>query len=486
MSYMGDENLAEYVTTVRQGDAGPLSRQPRSAVPEADERANDYPLVRFFFALPSPLPVADGWAIGTEPGKGWPPDCPMALLTFWQERYEMDSLSFGHAATMRVLDRLGLGLDDGPDSGPKDEELGAGGPDEGDDAAHEGGSIAEADEVDPGPLLRTVTVVDAITRWDHVSEGPAGWDGEPQNLDPKDDPVVRAVALARQVSRAFRLVDGRHIELISYERLPLAVVLFHSEGRVDRQRLHIPARADWTTSGIMTLNHWNLPSEAADNTPSQTIDEASAHWMRALRSGTPAVRAREILMEARIAMRQLGEYGEAVVKVNTGSEVLIDAFLSAMLWEENFMDAHKPGAEACGELFAEGAIKTRIRTMMAPRLKGDWSSRNSPIVKWLAGPHALRHRVVHGGYEPTRQEASDAIKIVDEMNTFLFDRLAAQRNSYKRVSLILLGQDGLDARGLLRGQILEFIERTANTEVYHLDSWGEWHQRLVVAAAGSR
>ena len=372
---------------------------------------------------------------------------------------------------MRVIDRLSLGR-------------------EREEADEVEGGATEAIEDPEGtskvdPLMRTITVVDAITRWDPIDEGPAGWDGEPENLDPKFDPFVRCVALARQVSRAFRLVDGRYIDLISYERLPLVLLLFHGTGRVDRERLYIPAPEDWHASGVMALNHWNVPTDAVDTAPTSEILDASAYWMRSLRAGLPG-RAREILFEAYIAMRQMGEYGEAVIKANTGSEVLMDSFLSAMLWEEHFIDGTRPDAEACGEVFAEGKAKTRMNNMMAPRLKGDWTSSSSPIVKWVKGPHALRHRVVHGGYEPTRQEASDALKAVDELNRFLFDRLAAQRNKYMRAAVMLLGNDGLEARDMLKGQIMKFMANVANTEVPYVETWGAWHQRLVASAALNR
>ena len=89
MGPMEFEHLAEYVvdSNAHEGAREVLNRKGSAEEAVDDERAGDYPLVRFQFALPSPLPVPNGWAIGMEPGKGSPPDCPMAFLTFWQERY---------------------------------------------------------------------------------------------------------------------------------------------------------------------------------------------------------------------------------------------------------------------------------------------------------------------------------------------------------------------------------------------------------------
>ena len=421
-----------------------------------EDKASPQRLVRFFFPLPSPVPVPDGWSITEAPGLGTPPPGPLAHLTFWQHEEPVEAMGESMKAVLAVMDRVTGGPTEGTGSGT--EWL----------------------------ATRRVTVVEAITQADSNAASPDGWDGEPQNLAPEHDFVVRCIALAAQVVRAFRLVKGDPLQLPTYEVLPPQVLLSFGQGRLDRLGSRLPAPEDWTPQALMMLNHMNVAFDLLPTSAGADELRQSSFWMHALQTGTPAVLAREQLQMARIAMDWRGDYAEAVVKANTATEVLLDSTLSLLAWEEHLQDETKPTADEWGLEFVEGQMRTRIARHLTHRLKGDWTSPSSPYVRWLRGAHALRHRIVHGAYAPSRQEASDALGEVDELHKHVFDRVCERRNSYPRAAIMSVGQEGLERRDLLRGRIVRFLTDIANTEDPWNVAWGLWHQRLIAVASDAR
>src|SRR5207244_4032221 len=102
--------------------------------------------------------------------------------------------------------------------------------------------------------------------------------------------------------------------------------------------------------------------------------------------------------------------------------------------------------------FREGGVLRRIRQEFPPRLKGNWSLRGSAeVARWFADVYSLRHRVVHGGYRPTRPEARQTIHAMRGLERFIFDRVAARRIAFPRATLLTLAEPGLRKRGLWSG-----------------------------------
>ncbi|WP_353952512.1 hypothetical protein V6K52_03445 [Knoellia sp. S7-12] len=421
-----------------------------------DDKAGPQRLVRFFFPLPSPLPVPDGWSITEAPGVGAPPPGPLAHLIFWQHEESAEAMGESMKAVLAVRDRVSDGQIEGTGSGR--EWL----------------------------ATRRVTVVEAITQADAKATNRDGWDGEPQNLAPEQDFLVRCITLAAQVVRAFRLVQGDPLQLPTYEGLPPHVLLSFGEGELNRQGSRLPAPADWTPQALMMLNHMNIAFDLLPKSAGADELRQSGFWMHALQTGAPGVLAREQLQLAGIAMDWRGEYAEAVVKANTASEVLLDSTLSLLAWEEHLQDDTKPTADEWGLEFVEGQLRTRVAHHLTHRLKGDWTSTSSPYVRWLRGGHALRHRIVHGAYAPSRQEAADALCEVAELHTHVFDRICERRNFYPRAAIMSVGQEGLERRDLLRGRIVRFLTDIADTEDPWSVAWGMWHQRLITVASDAR
>lgn len=419
-------------------------------------------LVRFLFALPSPLPVPDGWvyANGVPDGDGVPdPETdPLVALKFFQIEADEEVLRGPELAVLEVERRLDQTAD----------------------------PIASEDT--SSLQLARYTVVEAVTEVASPDAPSSAWNGQPQNLPPRSDPLMRCLHVLSQIARAFRLVDGDPIVIPTYERLPMGLVAFTGTGQKQGTQTFVPSGSQvWTGSWFMVLEHFNLPDQLQPSRPSREVDERSAQWMHGLLTGNPFVLYRERMMEARLAMNRTGDYASAVVLANTASEILLDALLTGLLWEESVKDpATAPGPGEAAVLFGEGALKTRAKRELQPRLKGDWTSPGTAWEMWVERAQGPRHRIVHAGHQPTHQEAADALNAVDALQSFLFGQVVKNRGTYPRVTMITVARDGLESRGMWLGQIKRFVEQHGATEPSWAHTYSEWNRELVRARATSK
>ena len=71
---------------------------------------------------------------------------------------------------------------------------------------------------------------------------------------------------------------------------------------------------------------------------------------------------------------------------------------------------------------------------------------------------------------------------MDALQEFLIGRVAEKANAYPRMTYLFVGVDGLTRRNRYRGQIKKFLEQDAPQEDWYIESFGGWHQTLVLAA----
>ncbi|MFC5930367.1 hypothetical protein [Cryobacterium melibiosiphilum] len=187
-------------------------------------------------------------------------------------------------------------------------------------------------------------------------------------------------------------------------------------------------------------------------------------------------------MDAQRLIHADGDYSAAVVSAATGMEVLSDALLSALLWEEHVRsggETDRAVDEASGLFSRDVTPLKRATTKTVSMLGGDWTSSASPWQVYKGGAASLRNRIVHAGHQPKRQEAIAAYQQALDSQTFLFDRLANKRLNYPRTCYIFLGPEGLRKRNLLSGKTRRFFEPTFATEPPWSASFSAWHQALV-------
>ena len=116
-----------------------------------------------------------------------------------------------------------------------------------------------------------------------------------------------------------------------------------------------------------------------------------------------------------------------------------------------------------------------MKNQYHPRLGGIWAiDAPGPIGRWSREIAGVRNRVVHGGYEPTVEEARSARETVHELETFLADCVASKTSVLPRTPLVLPGADGLRRRGRWTSQLRQLQEDP--DEVSWIETFARWRQ----------
>ena len=346
---------------------------------------------------------------------------------------------------------------------------------------------SDASAASPGEDLdRSIwlTVADVVTNESSPDPSSSDWDGSPQNLRPRQDSLMRAIHSVREIARTVRLTGQSRVLMPTYERLLPLTLSLRGIGTIGEDGgLHLPEDHEWSLGDTTLLEHTNVVGwEITDPEELRSIFQQGGYWNRALESGTPAVRARELMLEARALLQHQGEYALAVVVATTAIEVLATSIVSALLWEEQWTASSPFGTADVAGYFAEGQTLSLVKQQLIPRLGGSWTTASCPWQRWIAECRRLRNRIVHGGHEPTRAEVQGAIDSVDRLQTFMFDRLAARATRFPRVTLMLVSQTGLEERNLWHGQIKRFAREEADHEAPWMEAFGSWHEAVIEAA----
>lgn len=154
----------------------------------------------------------------------------------------------------------------------------------------------------------------------------------------------------------------------------------------------------------------------------------------------------ELVADGRHALFRRGDYRGAAFLLYSASEVLLDTLLLHMLWEEK----RRP-EDVARDYFPETAgFATRLARHYHDRLRGNWTTKGyGNVAVWHRDLVTLRHRVVHAGYRPTRDEGYSAYDAYLKLEEFLVERVTHRRfiERYPRTALALRGRPGLEWRG---------------------------------------
>jgi len=167
----------------------------------------------------------------------------------------------------------------------------------------------------------------------------------------------------------------------------------------------------------------------------------------------PTTALLELNADAQTALHQYGDFRSAVMLAFTVSEVLLDATLMAMAWEDGIPP------EQAARLFSN-QLMTRVRTLYHVRLGGNWDTRSggSPVGRWHTACVLLRHRVAHAGFEPDRELAEEALNAYTGLQKHVFDRFTASIPKYPVSTCLLVGEPALRRRGAWSRRVKEIAE----------------------------
>ncbi|MFE9999244.1 hypothetical protein [Streptomyces avermitilis] len=390
-------------------------------------------LVRFFLTLPEPFPVPDGHVFHGVPGtydENTPPQLVVHLRFLQSQETSRRYGSFAAAVTATRRLRASSG--------------------------------ADAEE-SYGELRGQYTTVVATTLEIDFNNQGDSWES-PQDVPGERDALNRCLLVTSEIIRSYRVAYGISCLVPTYELLNFAVPfqkaaeIVVTEDGVDG--FHFDD-ADWGEVGILTLDHFNLP-DVPQGDEIDVRDGRVGYFGELLNMKSPLFFWLERFVEARRAFAVEGQYGAAVTLSNTASEVLLDSLLASLYWEVG------KTPEDVATIFTEGRLAKRVKTHFSELLGGEWVLDGSgPVADWFHKCYKVRHRVVHGGYSPTRLEAKAALDSVLALSDYCWDRIATNRKKFPRIAMMTLSKDGLVARGKWCNFMKKFAAEVAPNE----DSW---------------
>lgn len=255
--------------------------------------------------------------------------------------------------------------------------------------------------------------------------------------------------------------------MVLCQTAPTAVVSHDIPGFLDVDS------CDWSESSVYMLDHFNTPDWSGVESLGENPEDQLMYFGELLNQGSPLFTWRERYMDARRALWVEGRYDSAVTLAITASEVLLDGVLSLLLWES------KVDPKGLGGFFAEGKLVKRVKTKYPELLGGSWSlDSEGPVSRWFHDAFKLRHRVVHGGYMPSRLEAEAALDSVYALSFHCWSRIADKCTTFPRTALIVLSESGLKERNKWSGRMDKFKRETAVAEDSWLESSAKWRSEL--------
>lgn len=140
----------------------------------------------------------------------------------------------------------------------------------------------------------------------------------------------------------------------------------------------------------------------------------------------PLLLAKELDLSAARYGRQ-GLYPEAVIYAQVSVEVLVHLLYANLCSAE--------GKNVPPEIPFISIIKKE----MPRRLGGNWNLNNErfPVGKWYKRTYELRNRIVHAGYNPTREETAEALNDAEEFREWLVSRATEKRKKYPKLASYL-------------------------------------------------
>lgn len=272
----------------------------------------------------------------------------------------------------------------------------------------------------------------------------------------------RGISHIRQFQRAYYLSQRKPVRLVTRESLPNAIPfgvrrIFDDDGNA------LPFEVPLS----LYLVNTNVPKTASpfwNETNSERLSTAIAQQS----DEGPLVAVMDFIRESEIALERDGAYRSAVLFTATACEVLFDELLAHMTWE----DGKRP--EEAAKLFdGRSTTSARVKTLYHERLGGSWKlDADGPIGDWFTQVAGLRNRAIHGGYEPTLEEARKAVQATSALTEHLGNLVARRAKKYPRTALVIPGEDGLLRRKKWTNALNDL--RHSSSEVHWNKTFARW------------
>lgn len=273
----------------------------------------------------------------------------------------------------------------------------------------------------------------------------------------------RCLACLEDVSRAYAIALRPLVEPLSVGDIhPFVLFISRPAGPEGRWRLGFSL---YLIPGSFEADY--LTDDELDTTDVEKFDVS----LFRLREGDPFALYSERALRCETALLA-GEFGESVVQAAVGAEVLLDALLGLMIWEEQL-----PIPDAAAAL--KKSVAERMRTEYDHRLGGSWDqSASGAIGRWRREIADQRNRVLHRGYRPKEEEAAAARSAKDALAEFVRELLVDRREQYWRTALLLLGIPGLTARRAWDEPMQRLLAKSGEDPDDWHRAYGAWREQV--------
>lgn len=397
--------------------------------------STDHSIKHFFVPIHSSLGLPDGYTAavvedpGTYSGRGWtsytsdrrPPTAEEVLrgplLRFWRCEHEtFDPLGLGYKAAIQLL------------------------------------GIASGGQAD---LLEREAVVCEIILDECAVDGE---DALRQLLD-------SGLTLLRAWQRAWHRVTRDVVQLAARENLPFVLTI--ATARIDSGHYIAPDGV-----GLWLHNENTLDFDSRPTLTDRDLGEISM-ILEASDLGPFSIYL-DLLREADLSARLRGDYRSAVITTASACETFLDELLGRLLWEEGVRPE-----DAVSELDPSVGVVVRVRSNYHGRLGGVWNDAvGGPVQRWRTSVAVARNRVVHGGAEPSRKEADEAVAATRELVAWVISRLTTPSvmAQYPHTTLAVVGESGLRRRNAYTKRMAAAAHRAMNEQMHEVFS--RWYKTV--------
>ncbi|MEU8259878.1 hypothetical protein AB0C02_04555 [Micromonospora sp. NPDC048999] len=163
-------------------------------------------------------------------------------------------------------------------------------------------------------------------------------------------------------------------------------------------------------------------------------------------------------LDAYEALFIYGDYRAAILNAATAAECFLDDILSYALWWEGLTP------QDAAPILSKPIFK-RVKAEFASRFGGVWlPAREGAVLDWQQKVARHRDRVIHGGYQPSQEEAHAALSAVSGLRKFVGKRAISKKvlQGYRHLPLLLLGREGLRKEGVDYSKMMEWYTSRAD------------------------
>jgi len=162
-----------------------------------------------------------------------------------------------------------------------------------------------------------------------------------------------------------------------------------------------PYKRTASTEGIFLINPLNVLFEKPVPPEHITMEVSKFRFLWAT-SGYPFHTSWQLRIEG-FHNFHTGKHHVAAILLAGAFEARLNELLRYFVWKEGNTE------EDFDNLVRKSPFAKRVRTELHPRIGGNFDYRKRGVIqRWYRHTHALRNRVVHGGYRPRFEEISSS------------------------------------------------------------------------------